>query len=393
MYPGYLKYFYEKYPDIRNLSYDEHCNLLLNDTTEFVGSYTKNFRKLGIEANCLIANDISLQNKWRLENILNNRSIDDVLYHQVNSYSPDILWIENLNGIDCEWLNNIRERIKNIRLIVAYHCSPYNQNLLRKLKCVDFVITCTPGLKVALEKEGLRSYLVYHGFDHDLLPRLNDTSNEVKKDLIFSGSLTTGGDLHNKRIALIEHLLSEKIKIDLHANVEKAYRIRIKQSIYFLTNLLKKLNLEKLTDGLQFFEYGKSPVRSYSKTLLNSISKPAFGINMYNLFNMSKIVLNNHIGVAGDFAGNMRLFEVTGIGSCLLTDNKKNMSDLFDTTNEVVVYDNPEDCIRKVKWLLENEEERKRIALNGHKKTIESHTVEKRAKTIIEIIKSELNRL
>ena len=80
--------------------------------------------------------------------------------------------------------------------------------------------------------------------------------------------------------------------------------------------------------------------------------------------------MNIHIGVAGDYAGNMRIFEVTGVGSCLLTDNKKNMSDLFEPGKEVVVYDSPEDCIAKVKWLLENENERKKIAGSGQKKTL-----------------------
>jgi spore maturation protein CgeB len=98
-----------------------------------------------------------------------------------------------------------------------------------------------------------------------------------------------------------------------------------------------------------------------------------------------------HIGVAGNFAGNMRLFEVTGVGSCLLTDNKKNLADLFDVGNEIVVYDNPQDCIEKAKWLLENEQERKKIAAAGNKKTLEKHTVENRCKLILDIIDQELN--
>jgi spore maturation protein CgeB len=138
------------------------------------------------------------------------------------------------------------------------------------------------------------------------------------------------------------------------------------------------------------FRYARSSVKNYSKTLINSNHKPVFGIDMYNLFKMSDIVLNMHIGVAGDYAGNMRLFEVTGVGSCLLTDNKKNLGELFDINSEIVVYDSVEDCIEKVTWLMEHEDDRKSIALCGQQKTLQFHTVEKRCRLIIDIIKSEL---
>ena len=112
---------------------------------------------------------------------------------------------------------------------------------------------------------------------------------------------------------------------------------------------------------------------------------------MFKLFNRSKIVLNFHIGVAGDYAGNMRMFEVTGVGSCLLTDNKKNINDLFIPGSEVVTYDNPDDCIEKAKWLLNHEDERKKIALAGHQRTLKFHTVENRCRTIIDILEEVLN--
>jgi spore maturation protein CgeB len=114
---------------------------------------------------------------------------------------------------------------------------------------------------------------------------------------------------------------------------------------------------------------------------------------MYNLFGISDAVLNMHVGIAGNCAGNMRMFEVTGVGSCLLTDNKKNISDLFDIGSEILVYNNVEDCIEKINWLNEHEEERKSIASRGHQKTLKYHTVGNRCCQIVDIISGELNRL
>jgi len=390
MHSGFLESFYKKYPQSGQLSYDDHYILLMNETTEFAGSYTRNFRKLNIDAKCIIANDANLQSKWKSENKIQSESDSDILFEQTCSFKPDILWIENLNCLTADWLSAIKNKIKSIRLIVAYHCSPYNKSILEKLKKTDFVITCTPGLKLAMENEGIRSFLVYHGFDNDLLPRLENIYDASTKDLVFSGSLITGGNFHNSRISLIENIIKEKIDLALYVTLEKGYRIKAKQFIYILNSLSNKLKLNRLTDKFQIFEYGRTQVNGYSESLIRSNHQPLYGIEMYKLFKTARIVLNMHIGVAGDYAGNMRIFEVTGVGSCLLTDNKKNMPFLFDPDKEVVVYDNQDDCISKIKWLLENETERKTIAESGHKRTIESHTVQDRCKSIIDIIDNEL---
>jgi len=390
MYPGYLESFYRKNPQTNVQPYEDHYNLLINDATEFAGSYTRNFRKLGIDAKCIISNDKLLQTKWKYENNLNSDRNSDILYEQINSYKPDILWIENLGYINNDWFNNVKKNIKSVKLIIAYHCAPYDKDTLGKLRNADFIITCTPGLKKAFESEGLKAYLVYHGFDKDLLSGIKRKEDGFVNKLVFSGSLITGGSFHNSRIDLIESLLKEKIDLSLYVTLENSYKIKVKQLIYLTSGLLKKLKMARLTERISIFEYGRSPVKNYSNSLLRSNHLPLYGIDMYNLFSNSRIVLNFHIGVAGDYAGNMRMFEVTGVGSCLLTDNKKNMSDLFETDKEVVVYDNPDDCINKVKWLLEHEEERKQIAMMGQKRTLETHTVENRCKSIIDIINAEL---
>lgn len=390
VYTGNLEAFYNQHPEVRQLSYEDHLNLLLNETTEFVGSYIRNFRKQGIDAVCVIANDNDLQKKWVKENRPKYDEEKDILFEQVKAYNPEILWIENLSYTSKEWLNRVRRDIKSIKLIVAYHCAPFNSKIIVSLTAVDFVITCTPGLKMMIENLGKKAYLVYHGFDSDLMPGISESTGSYQNDFIFSGSLISGGDFHNNRIKLIERILEENIDIGLYVNLENRLKIRAKQSIYLLASLMKKLKMNVVVKNLKILEYGKTKVNMYSHSLINQKRPPVYGSEMYNLFSQSKVVLNYHIGVAGDYAGNMRMFEVTGCGSCLLTDNKKNMNELFDTNSEVVVYDSIEDCISKVKWLLDHEDERKKIALSGQKRTLAFHTVEKRCETIIEILNNEL---
>lgn len=391
MYQGSIDLFYNKHPEIDQVSYKEHLEQLLDDTTEFVGSYIRNFRKLKIEAACIIANDKNLQSKWAKERGIDTDRREDIIFDQVKSFSPDILMIENLSVVSSTLLLRLRKDLKGIRLIIANHCAPFNSKVLESLKDVDFIFTCTPGLKSAIEGMGKKSFLVYHGFDADLLNRLEGDKEVDKNDFIFSGSLISGGDFHSQRIRLIEQILKENIPIDLYVNLENKLNIRAKQAIYLLHSFLKKVKMEQHFSRYQFLQYGKTWVDSYSETLLKHKKPPVFGIDMFNLFMNSRIVLNFHIGVAGDFAGNMRMFEVTGVGSCLLTDNKKNISDLFIPGTEVITYNNPDDCIEKAKWLLDHENERKKIALAGHKRTLKYHTVENRCRTIIDILEEELN--
>ena len=390
MYQGSIDLFYNKHPEINQIPYRDHLEQLLDDTTEYIGSYIKNYRKQKINADCLISNDNRLQSKWAREKGINPYKKEEIIFDQVKSFSPDILMIENLSFVSPALLQHIRQNVKSVRLIIANHCAPFNAKVLDSLKNVDFVITCTPGLKSEIEGMGKKSFLVYHGFDADFIQRMNAEREMAQNDFIFSGSLISGGDFHTKRIRLIEQILRENIPIDLYVNLENKYRIRAKQAICLFSSFLRKIKMEEHFKTYHFLQYGKTRIDAYSNALLKHKKPPVFGIDMFNLFMNSRVVLNFHIGVAGNYAGNMRMFEVTGVGSCLLTDNKKNMSDLFIPDSEVIVYDNPEDCIEKAKWLLNHEDERKRIALAGQQRTLKFHTVEERCKTIIGIIESEM---
>jgi spore maturation protein CgeB len=73
----------------------------------------------------------------------------------------------------------------------------------------------------------------------------------------------------------------------------------------------------------------------------------------------------------------MRLFESTGMGSLLLTDNKINISDYFIPNEEILVYDNFQHASDLVKWVKDNPGKARKIAENGLKRTLQDHTYEK----------------
>ena len=73
----------------------------------------------------------------------------------------------------------------------------------------------------------------------------------------------------------------------------------------------------------------------------------------------------------------MRLFEATGVGCCLLTDNKSDIDSIFEPDSEVVTFSNSEDAISKVKSLIKEPKLARKIALAGQKRTLTEYTVEK----------------
>ena len=50
----------------------------------------------------------------------------------------------------------------------------------------------------------------------------------------------------------------------------------------------------------------------------------------------------------------MRLFDVTGQGSLLVTDKTKDSNQFFIPDEECVEYDNADEAVDKIKWLFKN---------------------------------------
>ena len=59
---------------------------------------------------------------------------------------------------------------------------------------------------------------------------------------------------------------------------------------------------------------------------------------------------------------------------------------LFDIGKEIVVYNDLNDLDNKVRYYLENDEEREKIAKAGYERTKKDHTYFERSKRLVEII-------
>jgi hypothetical protein len=116
--------------------------------------------------------------------------------------------------------------------------------------------------------------------------------------------------------------------------------------------------------------------------------KTAFGKDMVDLINRSKIILNIH---AEDFLDTeTRVFEVLGCGGFLLSETLSPDNPFSD--EELIQFETLDNGLEKISHYLQDDDKRNYIASNGYKTAITGHTYTLRAKQIADIMLREIDK-
>lgn len=67
----------------------------------------------------------------------------------------------------------------------------------------------------------------------------------------------------------------------------------------------------------------------------------------------------------------LRILDILACKGFVLTNYRPELSDYFEIGKDIEVFYNVQDCIEKIKYYLEHDEERKAILVNGHRKVID----------------------
>jgi spore maturation protein CgeB len=108
-------------------------------------------------------------------------------------------------------------------------------------------------------------------------------------------------------------------------------------------------------------------------------------------FQKSRINLN--FGCAADRYAVMswgfpeRCYGIPACGGFLLTEERVHAKDDFIVGDEIVMFEDIDDCIRKISYYIGLHDERRRIAENAHKRVIREHTYVHRAEKLMAAIK------
>jgi spore maturation protein CgeB len=82
----------------------------------------------------------------------------------------------------------------------------------------------------------------------------------------------------------------------------------------------------------------------------------------------------------------LRCFDIMGAGGFLLSNYQKDFYRHFIPGEDMVLYESQEDLVKKCRYYLEHDAERRQIAANGHGKCKEFHTFEVRIRQIFDIV-------
>lgn len=375
-YREYVEQFYRHRPHLEAASYEQQRQELSGDF--FPGAsdaLAVELRSLGYETRDVHVTAAPAQETWaRTHNVtvVGTRRTPEICRRQVLEFRPEVLFASPFSFPD-GWLSDLRSSCPSIRLIVARHSSP-RSDLSRFSEC-DVVFSGDPDQVRDLRDTGVPGFHVHHAFDSRVLRYLKISRREPH--VFFSGQVALRPGFHLYRSDVLRTLYDSDVDLRLHLLVpSEGHPVR---------RLLQRFRHELSSRG----KHSRERARDWRAILMASGSA-VFGLDMFQKMSESLVTLNVHGDVSSRHANNIRLWEGTGVASCLLTDHKENMDQLFEVDREVVTFRSPDECREKALYLLQNRGAAKLIGLAGQKKVLREHTYSARAHEIDRILRESL---
>jgi hypothetical protein len=396
--PTYLRDFYAERPQLETQTYSIQHKILIDDCFGSSDFWTRSLNKLDYETADLIANAEPLQKQWAREN---NLSFDDknwlfeIAAAQIVKFRPEVLLVADYSTFTADFLKNIKRECPSIRLVLGWCGAPYNDESV--FGEWDVVLSCIPELVADFANKGHRSFHVNHAFAPRVLDKL-DSAAPPSVDFAFVGSILKQNRFHLER----ERILSELVRhtdLQIWSEIKRPpfeqrrngfVRRKAYKAVAAANNAGVPQNLINALPLVRRVANWKPPTiaeQDIDEQIINGTRPPVFGVKMFQTLRQSRVVLNTHIDVSPSSASNMRLFEATGVGACLLTDWKENLARLFEPDKEVLTYRSAAECVEKVRYILAHEQKRRAIAAAGQRRTLREHNFDNRAAQVDEIIK------
>lgn len=351
-YAQFIRTFYGRDSALSSLPYETQWKRLMRECFGTADFYSSALKKLGHEAHEVVSSAHPLQAAWAREHspfLWANRWMAHVpklrrvwelavLRAQVGWYAPDVVLVQNVDQVPPVFARWAKQRADQV---VAQHASVVRD--VGMLSDYDLVVSAVPSLVERLRQRGANAEYLKLAFGTEVLERLRQVGEAY--DVVHVGGY---GQLHQERNRFLEDLT---LNFDCH---------------FWGTNA-------QSLDAL-------SPIR-------RAYRGEAWGIDMYRRRAASKVTVTKHIRAAvGNDVANCTMYETTGIGTCLVVDRGRNLHEIFEPDTEVVAYDNHQDAIEKIKYLLEHPDKREAIARAGQRRTLKDHTYGARMEELVELL-------
>ena len=356
VYSGFLTWLYQEYrPGLAEASFAEQSETQTEGFFHTAGAWAPALRDLGHEVLEISANNAPMQVRWMLENDLLDRlamTTDGqlvmrsqavpwqigIVAEQVRRFQPDVLLSANLYLFADDFL----------AMVDGFYGKSVGQHAADMLAGnglgkYDLIVSSLPKQVELLRQAGIRAEHLGLAFDRRLTGSLVPSRREY--EVGFVGSMSPQ---HLGRARFLTEVAS-RVEVNFWGNIDW-------------------------------------PPGTGAADLRIRPRAPVFGLPMYQILQKCRMTLNYHIDAAGPYANNLRLFEATGVGSLLVTDDKINIRDYFVPGEEIVTFLDAADCANKIEYFSNNPDEAEAIAISGQTRTLRDHTYHQRAVPLLEMI-------
>lgn len=397
LYAPYVNDLFSRNPGLSRRSFEEQDEVLKADSFAGSDALAVALRSVGYETRDYAFNVESIQKAWARQHGVNVGEDWELTIGkaQVAEFKPDVLMI-NPFFVPPSWIARLREDVPSIRVVMARHSSPRSD--LSPFKVCDIVLSGDTAQVDELRAAGLNGHHLHHGFDRRVLPFLQVRS-DPKRVVLFSGQLLRRPGFHMYRTDVVRALADAGVPLDLRLLWDPGLKARTRRALARRRwNVIAGLqragisprNISRVP-GLRGAVDAGAPAQELDRRLRKIAGPPVFGRQMLTAMRGAAVILNVHGDVSQSDANNLRIWEATGVGSCLLTDKKRNLGNLFELGKEVVAFESERDAVEKARWLLDSPVAAEEIARAGQERTLKDHTYERRAVELDRIIARHLS--
>jgi hypothetical protein len=379
-YPEYLRRFRADREGLSGRSYGDQHEALMRDGYGWADFWTTALAPLGYRGSEIVANAEPMQRRWAAErgvSVTRAGWLLEIVAAQIAEFAPDVLFVNDYFTFPAEFVREMRRRVPSIRLVLGWCGAPYRDPA--PFRAYDVVLSSVPELVTHFRESGHVCHRIRHAFEPRVLERLNPAPPRPE-GFGFLGSISRAAGFHGERERLLVELI-ERCDLRIWTDISRPGGItRVKR--------LLRSAAGRVLRGRR--RGGMAPPVPLHPAIVARARPPQFGMAMYEQLRALGVALNTHIDASHSHASNMRLYEATGVGGCLLTDWKGNLSELFEPEIEVVTYRGAAEAAERAKFLLDHPSERDAIARAGQARVLREHTFAHRAEELHGIIEGAL---
>lgn len=397
IYPAHGEKIYRENSSLKNKPSDEQLDYIRWHAMSSYSRWNEYLTKRGFNVLEFHHNLPHVELKWAEENQFcpkKDNEISKIGIEKIKRFNPDIIFCSSLNfyinsNFITELLSVLPQRPK---LVSWYGANCGDERIFRNF---DLTLSNSEHLINELYKKEIYAEFLKHSFEPAILEKIKIPESRINK-LAFFGNLDTYTSDFKERNKLLLKISDIGNILQVYGTIYKPKPLeRLKYS-----TIKGRHNISRTLSRLMPFETVKKwsqidnlPPSPWplEKTFCQKVKPPLFGHQMLQSLSNYQIAFNYHNKHTGDNACNMRLFESTGVGCCLLTDHKSDISSIFEPDVEVLTYTNHDEAISKAKCLIREPKLARKIALAGQKRTLTHYTSEKQIDHLVFHLKNLFN--